>query len=147
MNIASILATKGGRVITIRPEQSVGEAVQLLASHNIGALVVVDQALTPVGILSERDIVRAAARSEQAFGQRVSEIMTRNLITGLPHDDLLSVANTMTDRRIRHLPVVEENGSLFGLVSIRNLLHQHVEELTDSLNSLEAYFKADGPGG
>lgn len=142
MNIASILATKGGRVITIRPEQSVGEAVRLLASHNIGALVVVDQALTPVGILSERDIVRAAARSEQAFGQRVSEIMTRDVITGLPHDDLLSVANTMTDRRIRHLPVVD-GGRLVGIVSIGDLVKAERDTYRGKVDTLETQILAD----
>lgn len=142
MNIASILATKGGRVITIRPEQSVGEAVRVLASHNIGALVVVDQALTPVGILSERDIVRAAARSEQAFGQRVSEIMTRDVITGLPHDDLLSVANTMTDRRIRHLPVVD-GGRLVGIVSIGDLVKAERDTYRGKVDTLETQILAD----
>ncbi len=142
MNIASILATKGGRVITIRPEQSVGEAVRVLASHNIGALVVVDQALTPVGILSERDIVRAAARSEQAFAQRVSEIMTRDVITGLPHDDLLSVANTMTDRRIRHLPVVD-GGRLVGIVSIGDLVKAERDTYRGKVDTLETQILAD----
>lgn len=142
MNIASILATKGGRVITIRPEQSVGEAVRVLASHNIGALVVVDQALTPVGILSERDIVRAAARSEQAFGQRVSEIMTRDVITGLPHDDLLSVANTMTDRRIRHLPVVD-GGRLVGIISIGDLVKAERDTYRGKVDTLETQILAD----
>ncbi len=142
MNIASILATKGGRVITIRPEQSVGEAVRVLAGHNIGALVVVDQALTPVGILSERDIVRAAARSEQAFGQRVSEIMTRDVITGLPHDDLLSVANTMTDRRIRHLPVVD-GGRLVGIVSIGDLVKAERDTYRGKVDTLETQILAD----
>ena len=68
MNIASILATKGNKVVTIRPEQSIREALRVLAEHNIGALVVVDAGRRPVGILSERDIVRAAARDEAVFG-------------------------------------------------------------------------------
>ena len=72
MNIASLLAKKSGAPITIRPEQTVRDALALLAKHNIGALIVVNAASTPVGIVSERDIVREAARNEQVFGRAMS---------------------------------------------------------------------------
>src|SRR3990167_7996484 len=81
MNIASILATKGAQAVTVRPELSVREALGLLARHNIGALIVVEGADRPVGILSERDIVREAARNESVFDRTVAEIMTRDVIT------------------------------------------------------------------
>ena len=76
MNVARLLATKGRDVVTIRPEQTIRQAVDLLARHNIGALVVVDSALKPVGILSERDIVRHLAQQENLLAQPASLIMT-----------------------------------------------------------------------
>lgn len=121
MNIAHVLARKGVKVFTIRPELSIRQALAALAEHNIGALVVVDEASHPVGILSERDIARAAARDENLFVRRVGELMTREVIVGMPEDDLKSVGNTMTDRRIRHLPVVEK-GRLVGIVSIGDVV-------------------------
>ena len=120
MNIAHVLARKGVKVFTIRPEQSIRQALAALAEHNIGALIVVETD-RPVGILSERDIVRAAAREEAVFTRRVSELMTRDLIVGVPEDDLKSVGRTMTERRIRHLPVVEK-GRLVGIVSIGDVV-------------------------
>src|SRR5204863_8549665 len=79
MNPAGILATKGDKVVTIRAQQSIREALGLLAQHNSGALVVVDDARRPIGVLSERDIVRTAARNEAVFGLRVNHLMTRDL--------------------------------------------------------------------
>src|SRR2546422_130178 len=121
MDIASILATKGDKAHTVRPEQSIRDALALLAQHNVGALIAVDDAGRPVGILSERDVVREAARNERVFGMKVAEIMTRDVITGSPHDDLLTVAHTMTEKRIRHLPVVDK-GRLVGIVSIGDIV-------------------------
>jgi len=104
MTIASILATKGNKVVTIRPEQSIRDALRVLADHNIGALVAIDPSRRPVGILSERDVVRAAVRDEAVFGLTVSQLMTRDVIVGAPGDDLAAVGQTMIQRRIRHLP-------------------------------------------
>src|SRR5207302_907538 len=107
MNIASILATKGDMAHTARPEQSIREALGLLAQHNVGALIVVNDAGRPVGILSERDVVREAASNERVFGMKVAEIMTRDVITGSPHDDLMTVAHTTTEQLTRHLPAAD----------------------------------------
>ncbi|HEV8473948.1 MAG TPA: CBS domain-containing protein [Methylomirabilota bacterium] len=119
--IASLLAKKGGSVVTVEPEQTVRQALGVLAQHNIGALVVVDGEARPIGILSERDVVRAAARDEAVFGRAVGDLMTRNVIVGVPQDDLESVGRTMTERRIRHLPVVEQ-GRLVGIISIGDVV-------------------------
>src|SRR5688572_17224670 len=107
MNIASLLASKGPRVVTVFPEQTIRQGLALLAEHNIGALVVVDNAQRPIGIVSERDIVRELTRSEAIFERPVSSIMTRQVVLGVPQDDLAAVGHTMTERRIRHLPVIE----------------------------------------
>jgi len=142
MNIASLLAKKSGAPITIRPEQTVRDALALLAKHNIGALIVVNAASSPVGIVSERDIVREAARNEQVFGRGVGEIMTRDVITGVPHDDLASVANLMTEKRIRHLPVVT-GGKLIGIISIGDVVKAQRDPYQGKVETLETQILAD----
>jgi CBS domain-containing protein len=121
MNIASILATKGDKVVTVRAEQTIRDALGVLAQHNIGALVVVDEARRPIGMLSERDVVRAAVRDEHVFQRLVSQLMTRDLVLGAPGDDLHSVGSTMVTRRIRHLPVMD-GGKLVGIVTIGDVV-------------------------
>ena len=142
MNIASLLAKKSGAPITIRPEQTVRDALALLARHNIGALIVVNAAGTPVGIVSERDIVREAARNEQVFARAMSEIMTRDVITGVPEDDLGSVANVMTEKRIRHLPVVT-GGKLIGIISIGDVVKAQRDTYQGKVETLETQILAD----
>jgi CBS domain-containing protein len=136
MNIASVLASKGVRVVTIAPDATIREALTLLAGHNIGAVVVVDAAGRPVGILSERDIVRAAARDEQVFGLPVSAIMTRQVVLGSPSDDLSSVGSTMTERRIRHLPIVDA-GRLVGIVSIGDVVKAQRDHYQGEVDTLQ----------
>ena len=136
MNIASILARKGGKVATCRPGQSIRQALALLAEHNIGALVVVDEGDLPVGILSERDIVREAARDERLFARSVGEIMTRDVIVGVPEDDLRAVRRTMTERRIRHVPVVVE-GRLVGIVSIGDVVKAELDQYLGEVETLQ----------
>jgi CBS domain-containing protein len=136
MNIASILATKGDKVVTIRAEQSIREALGVLAQHNIGALVVVDGALRPIGILSERDIVRAAAKNEAVFPQLVSQLMTRDLVLGSPGDDVAAVGHTMVQRRIRHLPVVD-GGKLVGIVSIGDVVKAQRDQYQGEVDTLQ----------
>ncbi len=142
MNIASILATKGDTAHTARPEQSIREALGLLAQHNVGALIVVNDAGRPVGILSERDVVREAASNERVFGMKVAEIMTRDVITGSPHDDLMTVAHTMTEKRIRHLPVVDK-GRLVGIVSIGDIVKTQRDQFQGELDTLQAQLLGD----
>ena len=142
MNIASILAVKGDRVVTIRPEGTVRQAVSLLANHNIGAVVVVDELGRPVGIVSERDIVRHAARTEQVFTQTIATIMTREVILGTPGDDLNSVGHTMTEKRIRHLPVVD-NGRLVGIVSIGDVVKTQRDRYLGELDTLQTQLMSE----
>jgi len=136
MNIASILARKGSRIVTCRAEQSIRQALSLLAEHNIGALVVVDDAGGAAGMLSERDIVREAARDERLFGRTVGEIMTRDVIVGVPEDDLRAVRHTMTERRIRHVPVVVD-GRLVGIVSIGDVVKAELDQYLGEVDTLQ----------
>ena len=143
MTIASLLARKGVKVVTIHPEHSIRQALALLSEHNIGALVVVDREARPIGILSERDIVRAAVRAEQAvFDRPVSELMTRNVIVGVPQDDLVSVGATMTEKRIRHLPVVEQ-GRLVGIISIGDVVKAQRDQYQGEVDTLQIQLIAE----
>jgi CBS domain-containing protein len=142
MNVARLLATKGTNVYTIRPEQAIREAIDMLARHNVGALVVVDEAMKPVGIISERDIVRRLAKSEDIFGDTVSTIMTKDVITGVPQDDLKSVAFTMTEKRIRHLPLVDR-GRLIGIVSIGDVLKAQRDQYQGEVDTLQTQILGD----
>lgn len=144
MNIEHVLAQKGGHVYTARPDQAVREALAQLAARNVGALVVVDERARPVGIISERDIVRAAARDEQLFGRPVRELMTRDLVVAAPQDDLRVVAHTMTERRIRHLPVVAGE-QLVGIVSIGDVVKAQRDQYEGEIDILETRVAAEHP--
>src|SRR3954465_2869355 len=113
MTVATILARKGVKVVTIRPEQTLREALAMLAEHSIGALLVTDTLAPLVGILSERDIVREAVRNEKFFDLAASALMTKKVISGMPAVDLNAVATTMTSKRFRHLPVLD-GGKIVG---------------------------------
>jgi len=108
-----------------------------LADHNIGALVVVNEARQPVGIISERDIIRALARFDDALSHLVNQVMTKDVITGLPNDDIISVAHTMTERRFRHLPIVEQ-GELIGIVSIGDIVKAQRNQYKGEIDTLQA---------
>lgn len=138
MNIGNILATKGSRVITIHPEQSLKEAIALLTQHQIGALVVVDKAGKPVGILTERDIVHAADRSGEAMLKHaIKDVMTKNVVIATPHDELQSVLKTMSDRRFRHMPVLDE-GQLAGIISIGDVVKAQLDEYRGAIDTLQS---------
>lgn len=143
MNIANILATKGDKVITIRPEQSIREALVVLAQHNIGCLVVIDESRRPIGMLSERDIVRTAVKNEAVFGQTVTQLMTRNLILGTPSDDVGASGSTMVEKRIRHLPVMD-GGKLVGIVTIGDIMKAQRDALLGEVDTLQTMVMEQG---
>lgn len=143
MNIQSILATKGANVVTIGPENSIRDAINTLAQRNFGALVVVNEANKPIGIISERDIVRLVANNEDFFSVSVSEIMTKHVITGVRQDELKAVANTMTENRIRHLPIVDEDGVLMGIVSIGDIVKAERNRFEGEADTLRTQIMAD----
>ena len=136
MKVESILATKSSNVITAGPDQSLREAVDLLAEHNIGALIVVDEPGRPIGIISERDIIREAARTEAALGQAVSRVMTKDLITASPEDDLETVLQTMTAKRFRHLPIMDGE-RLIGIISIGDVVKAQLDKYQGEVDTLQ----------
>jgi CBS domain-containing protein len=136
MNIASLLASKGVKVVTIGPQESIRRGLSLLAQHNIGALVVIEAQGVLVGIVSERDIVRALARTEAILVEPIAVIMTRDVIIGTPQDDLVAVSNTMTEHRIRHLPVVQD-GLLVGIISIGDVVKAQRDQYQGEVDTLQ----------
>lgn len=143
MKVRNILATKRGHVITVTPDEPVRRAVALLVEHRIGAVVVVDESGQLVGILSERDIMYHTATDEGVFGRPVSDIMTREVIVGLPQDDVLAVAHTMLEKRFRHLPIVDE-GRLIGIISIGDVLKTQRDAYQGEIDTLETRIIAAG---
>jgi len=141
MKVNSILSTKGREVITIHPEQSIRDAVKLLSHYKIGALVVVDAEDRLVGIISERDIIQHAAVDENVFSLPVAAVMTRKVVTGVPQDDLFSVVHTMTERRFRHLPIMD-NDRLVGIISIGDVLKAQRDQYRGEIDTLEAQILA-----
>jgi CBS domain-containing protein len=138
MRIAEVLAGKGNAVISVPPTASVTELVDALVTHRVGAVVVADGQLM-VGIVSERDVVLALhAHGPQVLSRPVAEIMTAPVFTCSPEDALEAVSITMTDKRVRHLPVVQD-GDLVGIVSIGDVVKSHIAELEHDRDQLTAY--------
>ena len=137
MKVSRILATKPARIITIEAEQEISSAIDMLAEHKIGALLVVNKSGRLIGIISERDIVRQAARTENVFSLKVSNVMTRKVKVGLPQDDMMSVAHTMTEGRFRHLPIVDDDNDLVGMISIGDVMKAQRDAYRGEIETLE----------
>lgn len=136
MKVRNILATKKGHTVTIGPDEPVHLAVGRLVEHHIGALVVLDDNGRLVGIVTERDIVRAASEDKQFLDRPVGDIMTRRIIVGMPQDDVISVAHTMLERRFRHLPIVDDD-KLVGIISIGDVLKTQRDAYQGEVETLE----------
>jgi CBS domain-containing protein len=136
MQISTILATKGRTVVTVTPDQTVREAVALLVDKHIGAVVVVDEIGRPVGIVSERDVIRELAQNDQALSLPVSSVMTRDVIIARPGDDSKAVSKTMTVRRFRHLPVMDRH-ELVGIISIGDVVKAQLDEYEGEIETLQ----------
>ncbi len=143
MKVRNILATKKGHIITVKANDPVRNAITLLVQHRIGALLVMDEANRLVGILSERDIMRTAAEDEQLFGRPVADIMTHDVIVGMPQDDVIAVAHTMLEKRFRHLPIIDE-GQLIGIISIGDVLKIQRDAYRGEVDTLETRIIAEG---
>jgi len=139
VNVDAILRHKGDTVVTIAPDTTIAEAVSLLRMRSIGALVVSGDGMTPEGMLSERDIVRGLARDgARLLERRVEDIMTRAVVTCGRHDSLADLMALMTERRIRHLPVMH-GGRLVGIVSIGDVVKNRLDEIESEAQSLKTY--------
>src|SRR3974390_3773624 len=138
MIVKTILAAKGGEVVSIEPTANLVAAAKLLNKHHSGVLVVTDAGGRLVGILSERDIMRVLAENASAvLHLSVAEVMTRDVSTCDVNDSIGSVLKRMTKGRFRHMPVFEKDRPA-GMVSIGDLLKLHIETIREQLHQLEA---------
>ena len=142
MQISTLLAGKGETVATITGDLSVGDAVDELRAHGVGALVVSSDGQHIDGIVSERDIVRGlSAKHGALLDEPVRSIMTSKVFTVSPDDDVESLMAVMTERRIRHVPVVRD-GILSGIVSIGDVVKSRIVELEKDRKELVEYINA-----
>jgi CBS domain-containing protein len=141
MLVAEILKDKGDAVYSIHPDLRLSDACVELERRRVGALIVCDQERV-VGVLSERDVVRALAREGRAALDRpIAEIMTRDVVFAAPAESVTILMERMTDRRIRHLPVLREE-RLVGVISIGDVVKCQIAEATQEAESLRTSIAA-----
>ncbi len=139
MLIAHVLRDKGAIVHTVRAEATLEEAAGALHQKKVGALVVVGDGGAIAGVLSERDIVRELAKNgAESLKNAIAEVMTRDVITAGPDETVDEGLNRMTDRRIRHLPVLD-GGRLVGIVSIGDLVKHRIAAVEAEAAAMQAY--------
>lgn len=139
MTVARILAEKGDSVVTLPPHRTIDEAIHLLAEKRIGALVIGDAEGRVIGILSERDVMRAlASEGASALDRPISHHMTTKVVTCTRRASIEDVMETMTEGRFRHLPVVEE-GRLVGVVSIGDVVKRRIEDAEREAEEIKQY--------
>ncbi|PVZ07711.1 CBS domain-containing protein [Actinomycetospora cinnamomea] len=139
MRIADLLARKGTDVLTVEPDAPVTSLLSVLAARNVGAAVVCEGDRL-AGIVSERDVVRHLHhRGAALLTAPVREIMTTVVATCRASDDVQELSRTMTERRIRHVPVVDDEERLTGIVSIGDVVKSRIDQLEEHRSQLEAY--------
>lgn len=142
MKVADVLKKKGSHVITIKPNETIATLSRQLQIHGIGAIVVSNNGNTIDGIISERDIAyRLFERRGDLHLLQVSALMTRQVVTCSPEDSLQAAALTMSQRRIRHLPV-RQNGQLVGIISLRDVMEFRLNEVERRSAALQAFVLA-----
>ena len=139
MNVAEILKGKGDRIISVRPDESVETVIAILAKERIGALLVREEGGRVAGVLSERDIVSGVARSGAALlKQSAADLMTKNVVYCSPRDSIQAVMERMTERRFRHMPVLDGD-RLAGIISIGDVVKARISEAELEARSLKEY--------
>ncbi len=140
MQIATILSNKGDSVVTVTPSSTVTSLLATLAEHQIGAAVVSQDGESISGIVSERDIVRAFAKiGASLLDAPVSQIMTKVVAVCQPKSTVEELMVVMTEQRVRHIPVADDDGNLIGIVSIGDVVKARMDSLEDERKSLIAY--------
>lgn len=141
MRVSDVLKSKGsGEVFTVRPDATISELLDALAEHNVGALVVSGDGSEVRGIVSERDVVRKLRGVDNARQSTVETIMTTDVRTCTPEDSFASLMQTMTDHRIRHIPVVEDE-RLVGVLSIGDAVKHRMDQLQFERDQLDSYVR------
>jgi CBS domain-containing protein len=139
MTVARILANKGREVVTTQPHRTLREAADVLAMRNIGALVIADVQGNVLGILSERDVVRAIGlRGDLALDDAVSAYMTSRVVTASEEDTVLAMVEKMNAGHFRHLPVIKDS-KLAGIISIGDVVKFRLEEMEHEQSAMREY--------
>jgi len=139
MTVAAILKHKGYQVTTVGPTASIAEVAEVLATHRIGAALVMDRADQLLGIISERDIVRSlAANGGHTLEMTAGQLMTRALQIASPDTTVEEAMHMMTEGRFRHLPVID-HGRVAGLISIGDVVKARIMQQAHEVDSLRAY--------
>ena len=141
MRIQEILSSKGFDVVHAPPDSSVADLVVLLREHNLGAVVVSPDGRHVVGIVSERDVVRHLDDAD-LLGRPVSSIMTSLVCSCASTDTVASVMGLMTERRVRHVPVLDLGQELVGIVSIGDLVKWQISQLEFERDQLQEYVRS-----
>lgn len=142
MYVDTILKKKGDTVVTVEPDTLVSAAAQILNENHIGAALVRDSSGKIVGVLSERDIVRGVAvNRETCLSMAVRDLMTHPVISCSPNDSIDRIMELMTERRIRHLPVMQGD-TLLGIISIGDVVKQRISEIEYESEALKQYIAA-----
>ena len=141
MIVKSIIDIKGHDVVTMEPTASLDTAAKLLAERRIGAVVLLGADDRVVGILSERDIVRAISeRGAAAMEEQVSQVMTRKVVTCTLDESIHSIMERMTKGKFRHMPVIEQ-GKLAGIISIGDVVKHRIVEMEQESDALKSYIQ------
>src|SRR6516165_91249 len=144
MTVKAVLSHKGTAVITIAPTARLCDVIKILDEHQIGAVVITDADQQIVGILSERDVVRILAHNAHTIGgcqlcdQPVEQVMTREVETCTQADTIYEIMQRMTERKFRHLPVVE-HGRLVGIISIGDVVKHRIRAMESESDALHQY--------
>jgi CBS domain-containing protein len=145
MKVHDLLKKKAGKIISVSSDHTIREAMQLILTHKVGALPVIEGNELK-GIISERDIFRIAFdKGEAGFKVRVADVMTRDIVIGFPGDDVENVGALMTKNRFRHLPIMD-NKKLVGIISIGDVVAANVEKLAVENRYLKDYITGKYPG-
>jgi CBS domain-containing protein len=140
MTIMTILGVKGRAVHTIAPDVTIAEATQRMRRERVGALVVADSGPRIAGIVSDRGILWALVdRGVEIMSEPVSTVMTREVITCSAEDEVSAIMAVMTERRIRHIPVVDADGRLGGIVSIGDVVKHRLDEIEHEAEAMRDY--------
>lgn len=144
ITVQSLLRVKGGEVWSVAPNSTIRSALELMADKDIGALLVVEGKKVH-GIFSERDYAREVLKKEVSLDTPVSAVMTAEVVTITPEQTIEDCMQLMTNRRIRHLPVLD-NGRLCGVISIGDVVKTIINDRENMIRSLEHYIEGTGYG-
>jgi len=141
MKLSDILANKGSKVHCIEPEATLADMAEALVEHNCGSLVVMHENRM-VGIITERDFLKSYVSTKEDLSKlRVADFMTTDVVTGSPGDSVSEAMGVLTRRRVRHLPIVDENNALVGMISIGDLVKAQHDQLSVENHFMKSYIQ------